>query len=199
MCGECVREGVQTLQIMDSIAGKWNLAMTDDQDVLAIMDAVNALPLVKLGDITQEVNVEDGVVTNDVQLAAPMPFNLAASVPWQIQQSQQPYQKFPGQNCTTHVSTPHLLDGLHTAALALGDELLGMAPIRNLLQLLQQTPSGQPESHTAATKSNRAILDDCLARRPTDSHMRYGYRSKKKYSTKMLCRKWSRMAELVCP
>lgn len=135
---------------MDSISGDWNLAMTDDEHILAIMDTVNALPLVTLGNIAQKIDMENGTVVNNVQLAAPMPFSLSASVPWQVQTAAKPYRKFPAEhNSTTNVCTPHLLEGLYSAAMGIGEELVA-GPISTLLQLLQDVPSSNHEPHATA-------------------------------------------------
>lgn len=146
-------------QVIDNISGDWNLAMTDDEHILAIMDAVNALPLVTLGDITQKVDVENGTVVNNVQLAAPMPFSLSASVPWQVQRAQKSYRRFPAaHNSTTNVSTPHILEGLHSAAMGLCEELLVAAPMSTLLQLLQDVPTSKTKRQVASSDMPCTLL-----------------------------------------
>lgn len=122
---------------MEHIDGQWKLAMTDDGDILAIIETVQALPLVTVGDITQSVDVQKETVKNTVQLAAPMPFELSANVQWLMQRPRNVYQTFANRDKSTHVSTPHLLEGLHTAALALGDDMAALASFSTLVQQLQ--------------------------------------------------------------
>ncbi|KXZ51877.1 hypothetical protein GPECTOR_11g312 [Gonium pectorale] len=119
---------------VSALVGRWKLVYTSNLASLMLLGALDAMPLVEMGDVVQTINPDSLTATNKIDLSVPLLVSLRAEAGLEVRSPRQFKVRLSRLGLDTYVATPQL-----TAALEVPDSVqlmgasLDLAPLRRLL------------------------------------------------------------------
>uniref|UniRef100_A0A7S0R2S3 LysM domain-containing protein n=1 Tax=Chlamydomonas leiostraca TaxID=1034604 RepID=A0A7S0R2S3_9CHLO len=98
-----------SLEVLD---GTWKLVYTSNTQTLMLLNAIDALPLVDIGDVYQVIDAKTLTAHNKIDVAMPMLMSLTAEAGFEVRTPRAFKVRFTKVGVDTYVQTPQLLAAL---------------------------------------------------------------------------------------